>query len=153
MQQELKRMSGCAGIPLATLQQPQGINISANAKQSCQSLGQCNATPATAAESNEESIDIDDNDNEYCKDNNLDDKMGYKYQLRHLEDDLDCCSSTMRAKAVRWAINEWYEIVGMPKVCYLDPSKELLGILEVRVPGHLAKSLARHVGTRVLEWR
>ncbi|KAI8827606.1 hypothetical protein BJ741DRAFT_23455 [Chytriomyces cf. hyalinus JEL632] len=50
------------------------------------------------------------------------------------------------------AINEWYEIVGVPKV-YLDPSKGALGILEFRIPGNLARSFARHVGTRYMEWR
>ncbi|KAI8827603.1 hypothetical protein BJ741DRAFT_714221 [Chytriomyces cf. hyalinus JEL632] len=38
-----------------------------------------------------------------------------------------------------------------PKVT-LHPSEGHFGVLEFRVPGNLAKSLARHVGTWYIEW-
>ncbi|KAJ3233800.1 hypothetical protein HDU81_001981 [Chytriomyces hyalinus] len=52
---------------------------------------------------------------------------------------------------INHAINEWYDIVGLPKVC-MEPSEWMFEVVEFRVPGNLAKSLARHVGTRYMEW-
>ncbi|KAI8827605.1 hypothetical protein BJ741DRAFT_654171 [Chytriomyces cf. hyalinus JEL632] len=122
---------------------------------------------------NEESRKYDEDDADFYKDNNVDDKMGYKYALRHLEDDLDCMqhynpyrgytarqvledcnrSITKFFPHLNKAINEWYDIVGVPKV-YLNSSNEALGtVLEYRVPGGLAQSLARHVGICFLDWR
>ncbi|KAJ3252072.1 hypothetical protein HDU77_005464 [Chytriomyces hyalinus] len=52
---------------------------------------------------------------------------------------------------INHAIIEWYDIVGLPKV-KVDPSERHFGVVEYRVSGHLAKSLARHVGTRYMKW-
>ncbi|KAJ3232336.1 hypothetical protein HDU78_007190 [Chytriomyces hyalinus] len=52
---------------------------------------------------------------------------------------------------INHAIIEWYDIVGLPKV-KMDPSESHFGVVEYSVSGNLAKSLARHVGTRYMKW-
>ncbi|KAJ3386470.1 hypothetical protein HDU80_000385, partial [Chytriomyces hyalinus] len=124
-------------------------------------------TPATAAEGDatKATVQIDNDDFDNC------DKDG-KYKLGYLQDKLNQMSdynplqgySTLQVLQdfdpllfekfpyLRKAINEWYEILRVPKV-YLDPSKKSGGIFKFRVPGSMTKSLAKHVGTRYLEWK
>ncbi|KAJ3252070.1 hypothetical protein HDU77_005462 [Chytriomyces hyalinus] len=123
-------------------------------------------TPATAAEGDatKATVQMDNDDVDNC------DKDG-KYTLGYLQDNLNQMSdynplqgySTLQVLQdfdpllfekfpyLRKAINEWYEILHLPKV-YLDPSKKSGGIFKFRVPGSMTKSLAKHVGTRYLEW-
>ncbi|KAJ3252071.1 hypothetical protein HDU77_005463 [Chytriomyces hyalinus] len=129
------------------------------------------STPATA--DTKAAIEADEDEDDEWEEDNYDDEEDYSYNLQ----DLECDIKGMREYKphqgysarevldnlnpfilddfpdVDKAINEWYDVVGLPKV-YLDPSKGSLGMLELRVPGNLAKSLARHVGTRYTEcWR
>ncbi|KAJ3386471.1 hypothetical protein HDU80_000386 [Chytriomyces hyalinus] len=128
------------------------------------------STPETA--DTKAAIEADEDEDDEWDEENYDDEEDYSYDLQ----DLECDISEMRyfkphhgysprevlvylSPAIledfphlNKAINEWYEVVGVPKV-YLDPSKGSLGVLEFRVPGNLAESLARHVGTRYIEWR
>ncbi|KAJ3246510.1 hypothetical protein HDU77_008926 [Chytriomyces hyalinus] len=102
---------------------------------------------------------------------NLNNDKEYKYTARHLECDLfhlppftGLAGFTAREVLKRFnhsipetfphlskAINEWYDIVGLPKEP-LHPWKGYLGVPEFGLPGKMAESLSRHVGTRYLEW-
>ncbi|KAI8828324.1 hypothetical protein BJ741DRAFT_653648 [Chytriomyces cf. hyalinus JEL632] len=133
------------------------------------------STPETTVDGDDTKADIEadeDEDNQWDDDGNYFDEGEGTYDLQDLEYDMEEMSTYKPYQGysprevledlnpiiletfphLNKAINEWYEVVGVPKV-YLDPSKGSLGILEFRVPGNLARSFARHVGTRYLEWR
>ncbi|KAJ3232338.1 hypothetical protein HDU78_007192 [Chytriomyces hyalinus] len=105
-------------------------------------------TPATAAEGDatKATVQINNDDFDNC------DEDG-KYTLGYLQDNLNQMShyNPLQGYSTK-AINEWYEILHVPKV-YLDPSKKSGGIFKFRVPGSMTKSLAKHVGSRYMEWK
>ncbi|KAJ3386473.1 hypothetical protein HDU80_000388 [Chytriomyces hyalinus] len=110
----------------------------------------------------------DESDEDKCND-----KREPKYEPRNLEEDMILMPDYIPYQGyssrevlqdfnrsifetfphVNKAVREWYELVGLPeKKVFLYRSKRSPGILEFRLPGYLAKSLARHVGTRYMEW-
>ncbi|KAJ3386472.1 hypothetical protein HDU80_000387 [Chytriomyces hyalinus] len=134
------------------------------------------STPAAAAaDSNEPKasvVEADEEEDDRFGDYNYEkDKEDRRYKPEYLEQDLNRLSdlnpheSYSSAHVIRQfsgvmlrmypyinhAIIEWYDIVGLPKV-KMDPSERHFGVLEYRVSGNLAKSLARHVGTRYMKW-
>ncbi|KAJ3252073.1 hypothetical protein HDU77_005465 [Chytriomyces hyalinus] len=133
-------------------------------------------TPADSLErnsTNECVVATDEGEDDESDEDKCNDECERKYEPRHLEKDMISMSDYIPYQGysprevlqdfnrsifetfphVNKAVHEWYELVGLPKKkVYLDRSKTSLGILEFRLPGYLAKSLARHVGTRYMEW-
>ncbi|KAJ3232335.1 hypothetical protein HDU78_007189 [Chytriomyces hyalinus] len=132
-------------------------------------------TPADSLERNTSEcvVETDEVEDDESDEDKCNDKCEPKYEPRHLEEDMILMPDYIPYQGysprevlqdfnrsifetfphVNKAVHEWYELVALPKKkVYLDRSKTSLGILEFRLPGYLAKSLARHVGTRYMEW-
>ncbi|KAJ3233799.1 hypothetical protein HDU81_001980 [Chytriomyces hyalinus] len=140
-------------------------------KQEAQ-LSTTTAATADSEENKDSAVEADEDEDDEWDNDNCEDEDGVKYEHQDLEHDMDCMPSykpyqgysprevlealnpliLLTFPHLNKAINEWYEIHGVPKV-YLDPSKGAIGILELRVPGNLAKNFARHVGTRYMQYR